>query len=156
MRQPTGPPNQPDFRTTDYLFGKCGILVDTTGLMLHAVVHAADIQDRDGGALVMAMLSGLFPFRGKIYADGGYQGGKSQAAVKRVINQINVKIVKHADAVKGFLVLPKRWAVERTLAWLNRCRRLAKDWECLNRRARGFLLLASVRLRVRRLGRNTK
>ena len=123
--------------------------------MLHAVVHAADIQDRDGGALVMAMLSGLFPFRGKIYADGGYQGGKSQAAVKRVINQINVKIVKRADAVKGFLVLPKRWAVERTLAWLNRCRRLAKDWECLNRRARGFLLLASVRLRVRRLGRNT-
>jgi transposase len=108
------------------------------------------------GALVMAMLSGLFPFRGKVYADGGYQGGKSQAAVKRVINQINVKIVKRADAVKGLLVLPKRRAVERTLAWLNRCRRLAKDWECLNRRARGFQLLASVRLRVRRLGRNAK
>ena len=118
--------------------------------------HATDIQDRDGGALVMAMLSGLFPFRGKIYADGGYQGGKSQAAVERVINQINVKIVKRADAVKGFLVLPKRWVVERTLAWLNRYRRLAKDWERLNRRARGFLLLASVSLRVRRLGRNTK
>ncbi len=91
----------------------------------------------------------------KFTLDGGYQGGKSQAAVKRVINQVNVKIVKRADAVKGFLVLPKRWAVERTLAWLNRCRRLAKHWEC-NRRARGFLLLASVRLRVRRLGRNTK
>ena len=76
MRQPTGPPNQPDFRTKVYSFGKCGILVDTTGMMLHAVVHAADIQDRDGGALVMAAQSGLFPFRGKIYADGGYQGGK--------------------------------------------------------------------------------
>jgi putative transposase len=67
-----------------------------------------------------------------------------------------VKIVKRADAVKGFLVLPKRWVVERTLAWLNRYRRLAKDWERLNRRARGFLLLASVSLRVRGLGRNTK
>jgi transposase len=74
----------------------------------------------------------------------------------RVINQINVKNVKRADAVKGFLVLPKRWVVERTLAWLNRYRRLAKDWERLNRRARGFLLLASVSLRVRGLGRNTK
>src|SRR5271169_2374136 len=102
MRQPTGPPNQPGFRTKDYLFGKCAILVDTTGLMLHAVVHAADIQDRDGGALVMAMLSGLSPFRDKVYADGGYQGGKFQAAVKRAINQINVKIVKRSDAVKGF------------------------------------------------------
>jgi hypothetical protein len=76
MRQPTGPPNQPDFRTKDYLFAKCRILVDTTGLMLHAVVHAADIQDRDGGALVMAMLSGLFPFRGKIYAGWGLSGWK--------------------------------------------------------------------------------
>jgi transposase len=80
----------------------------------------------------------LFPFRGKINADGGYQGGKFQAAVKRVINQINVKIVKHSNTVKGFLVLPKRWVVERTLASLNRCRRLAKDWECPIRRTRLF------------------
>lgn len=94
--------------------------------------------------------------RSKLYADGGYQRGKFQDAVKRVINQLNVEIVKRSDAVKGFLVLPKRWVVERTLAWLNRCRRLAKDWECLNRRARGFLLLASARLMVRRLCRNTK
>jgi len=131
------------------------ILVDTTGLMLHAVVHAADIQDRDGGALVMATLFGLFPFLGKLYADGGYQGAKFQTAVKRAINQLNVEIVKRSDAARGFLVLPKRWVVERTLAWPNRCRRLAKDWECLNRRARGFLLLASVRLMVRRLCRST-
>jgi hypothetical protein len=67
-----GPPNQSDFRTKDFLFGKCGILVDTTGLMLHALVHAPDIQDRHGGALVTATLFGLFRFRGKLYADGGY------------------------------------------------------------------------------------
>jgi transposase len=119
--------------------------------MLHALVHAANIQDRDGGALVMATLFGLFPFLGKLYADAGYQGPKFQAAVKRVIREVNVEIVKRSDAVAGFVVLPKRWVVERTLAWLNRCRRLAKDWECLNRRARGFLLLASIRLMVRRL-----
>ncbi len=119
--------------------------------MLHAVVHAADIQDRDGGALVLATLFGLFPFLARLYADGGYQGEKFRAAVKRVIADLNVEIVKRSDNARGFLVLPKRWVVERTLAWLNRCRRLAKDWECLNRRARGFLLLASVRLMVRRL-----
>jgi hypothetical protein len=80
MRQPTEPPNRPAFRPKDYLFGKCGILVDTTGLMLHAAVHTADIRDRDrdSAALVVAMLSGFFPFRGKIYADGGYQGGNSE------------------------------------------------------------------------------
>ena len=63
------------------------------------------------------------------------------------------EIVKRSDQAKGFILLPKRWVVERTLAWLNRCRRLAKDWECLNRRARAFLILASIRLMARRLGR---
>lgn len=126
------------------------MLVDTTGLMLLALVHAADIQDRDGGALVMATLFGLFPFLSKLYADAGYQGPKFQNAVKRVIRHVNVEIVKRSDVAKGFVLLPRRWVVERTLAWLNRCRRLAKDWECLNGRARGFLLLASVRLMVRR------
>ncbi len=65
----------------------------------------------------------------------------------------NVEIVKRSDQAKGFVVLPKRWVVERTFAWVNRCRRLAKDWECLNRKARAHVLLASIRLMVRRLGR---
>ena len=122
--------------------------------MLHAVVHAADIQDRDGGAMVMATLFGLFPFLLKLYADGGYQGPIFQAAVKDIMAQVDVEIVKRSDHAKGFVILPKRWVVERTLAWLGRCRRLAKDWECRNRRARGFLLLSSVRMMVRRLCRN--
>jgi hypothetical protein len=67
--------------------------------MLHAVVPAADSQDRNCGALVMAVPSGLFPFRGKIYADGSYQTGRFQAAVKRIINPINVKIAKRLDAI---------------------------------------------------------
>jgi transposase len=121
--------------------------------MLHAIVHAADIQDRDGGALVMATLFGLYPFLLKLYADGGYQGPVFQNAMKSIMAEVDVEIVKRSDQAKGFVLLPKRWVVERTLAWLNRCRRLAKDWECLNRKARAYLLLASIRLMVRRLGR---
>jgi len=124
--------------------------VDTQGLLLHAIVHAADIQDRDGGVLLMATLFGLHPFLRKLYADGGYAGPLFQAGLGRVMRQLNVEIVKRSDAGK-FVVLPKRWIVERTIAWLNRCRRLAKDWECLNRRALAFLRLASIRLMVRKL-----
>jgi transposase len=123
---------------------------------MHAIVHSADIQDRDGGALVMATLFGLYPFLLKLYADGGYQGPAFQSAVKIAMATVNVEIVKRSDQAKGFTVLPKRWVVERTFAWLNRCRRLAKDWECLNRRARAYVLLASIRLMLRRLGRATK
>ena len=123
--------------------------------MLQAIVHAADIQDRDGGAMLMATLFGLFPFLLKLYADGGYQGPQFRKAMAEILAQVDVEIVKRSDTAKGFLVLPKRWVVERTLAWLNRCRRLAKDWECFNQKARAFLLLASIRLMVRRLCRNT-
>jgi transposase len=118
---------------------------------MHALVHTADVQDRDGGALLMASLFGAFPFLLKLYADGGYQGPEFQAAVKKVLGRVNVEIVKRSDQAKGFLVLPKRWIVERTFAWLNRCRRLAKDWECLNHKALAFLRLASIRLMLRKL-----
>ena len=120
-------------------------------MLLHAIVHAADIQDRDGGVLLMATLFGLHPFLRKLYADGGYQGPQFQAGLREAMRQINIEIVKRSDAAKGFAVLPKRWIVERTIAWLNRCRRLAKDWECLNRRALTFLRLASIRLMLRKL-----
>ena len=119
--------------------------------MLHAVVHGADLQDRDGGVLVMATLFGMFPFLRKLYADGGYQGPKFKAALKRVLHQVQIEIVRRSDTAKGFEVLPRRWVVERTMAWLNRCRRLAKDWENLNRTALAFLRLASIRLMIRRL-----
>ena len=121
---------------------------------MHGIVHAADIQDRDGGGLVMATLFGLYPFLLKLYADGGYQGPVFQSAARRVIARLNVEIVKRSDQAKAFVVLPRRWVVERSFAWFGRCRRLAKDWECLNRKARAFLLLASIRLMLRRLARN--
>ena len=130
------------------------ILVDTQGLLLCAIVHAADIQDRDGGVLLMSALFGLFPFLLKLFADSGYQGEKFQKGLKRVCSRINVEIVKRSDAGK-FVILPKRWIVERTIAWLNRCRRLAKDWECFNRSGLAFLRWASIRLMLRKLCRKT-
>ena len=87
----------------------------------------------------------------KLYADGGYQGPEFRKSAKAVLSQVQVEIVKRSDQAKGFVVLPKRWLVERTPAWLSRCRRLGKDWENLNHKARTFLLMASVRLMVRRL-----
>lgn len=117
---------------------------------MHSIVHGADIQDRDGGVVLMASLFGLFPFLLKLYADSGYAGPKFQEGLKQVCGQINIEIVKRSD-VGRFVVLPKRWIVERTIGWLNRCRRLAKDWECRSRNALAFLRWASVRLMVRKL-----
>ena len=99
----------------------------------------------------MATMFGLYPFLMKLYADGGYQGPLFRCAVAKVMARVNVEIVKRSDHAKGFVVLPKRWVVERTFAWLGRCRRLAKDWENLNRKALAFLRLASIRLMLRKL-----
>lgn len=114
-------------------------------------MHAADLQDRDGGVLLVATLFGLFPFLRKLYADGGYQGPVFQKAMQRTLRRVDLEVVKRSDLAKGFEVLPRRWIVERTIGWLNRCRRLAKDWENLNRKALAFLRLASIRLMLRKL-----
>ncbi len=118
-------------------------------------MRSADIQDRDGGVLVMATLFGMYPFLLKLYADGGYQGPSFQNAMRRILGQVDVEIVKRSDTAKSFVVLPKRWIVERSIAWLNRCRRLAKDWECLNYKALAFLRWASIRLMLRKLCKKT-
>ncbi len=126
-------------------------MVDTVGLLLHAVVHKADIQDRDGSVLVLEPLFGMFPFLRKLFADGAYQGPQFQTALARILPQLKTAIVKRSDKAKGFEIRPRRWVVEPTLAWLNRCRRLAKDWENLTRNALAFLRLASIRLMLRKL-----
>jgi putative transposase len=126
-------------------------------LLLHAVVHRADIQDRDGGILLLSTLFGIHPFLEKLFADSAYAGHVFDHALLQILPQLKTEIVKRSDRAQGFVVLPKRWIpgssprTERTIAWLNRCRRLAKDWENLNRNALAFLRLASIRFMLRKL-----
>jgi transposase len=119
--------------------------------LLHAIVHPADVQDRDGGILLLATLDGMYPFLKKLLADAAYQGPKFNDALAKILPHLDAEMIKQSHHVKGFAVLPKRWIVERTIAWLNRCRRLAKDWENLNRKGLAFLRLASIRLMLRKL-----
>jgi transposase len=114
-------------------------------------VHPANIQDRDGGIMLLATLFGMHPFLNKLFADAAYQGPDFHAALTKILPNLKTEIVKRSDQAKGFVALPKRWIVERTIAWLNRCRRLAKDWENLNRKGLAFLRLASIRLMLRKL-----
>ena len=85
------------------------ILVDTLGLLLHAIVHPADIQDRDGGVLLLSTLFGMYPFLVKLFADAGYQGTKFADAVAKHLPHLAIEIVKRSDQAKGFVVLPMRW-----------------------------------------------
>ena len=127
------------------------LLVDTEGLVLVVMVHSAGIQDRDGGIMLLASLFGLFPFLKKLFADSAYQGPRFRESLANILPGLEIEIVRRSDQVKGFVVLPKRWIVERSIGWLNRCRRLAKDWENLNHSALAFLKLASIRLMARKL-----
>jgi transposase len=127
------------------------VVVDMLGLVLQASVHPANVQDRDGGILLLTALVDRFPLLGKLFADGAYQGPQFRQALAKVWPQLQTEIIIRSDQIKGFVVLPKRWIVERTLAWLNRCRRLAKDFENRTRYAVAFVHLASIRLMVRKL-----
>jgi len=123
------------------------ILVDTQGLLMQAVVHAADIQDRDGGAVLMATLFGAFPFLTRL-ADG--DGARFQGAIGRTPGAGDGRDHQAVDQVKAFVVLPKRWIVERPRL-ARPLPTVAKDWECLNCKALAFLRLASIRLMLRKL-----
>jgi putative transposase len=116
-----------------------------------ALVHPATIQARDGGILLLTALADRFPLLAKLCADGAYQGPVFRQALAKVRPQLTAEIVTRRDQGKGFVVLPKRWIVERSIAWLNRCRRLAKDFENRTRYALAFVYLASIRLMLRKL-----
>ena len=127
------------------------VLVDTLGLVLQALVSPANVQDRDGGLMLFSALGEHFPLLEKLFADGAYRGPQFRQALAKVRPPLPIEIVTRSDPAKGFAVLPQRWIVERTLAWLNRCRRLAKDFENRLRYALAVVHLASIRLMVRKL-----
>jgi len=141
-----------------YDAGKCikgrkrHVLTDTNGLLVAAIVHAADIQDRDGAPALLASVRTLFPWLRHVFADGGYAGPKLETALAQ-IGTWTLEIVKRSDAAKGFELLPRRWVVERTIAWLNRNRRLAKDFEATVESAVAWIFIASVKLLSRRVAR---
>lgn len=128
------------------------ILTDTCGFLIFILVHAADIQDRDGAVDVLAAIQTRFPWLRHVFADGGYAGEKLRSALVGM-GKWTIEIIKRSDKTKGFEVLPRRWVVERTFAWLGRCRRLAKDWERSIASSTAWALIASIRMLTRRTAR---
>ncbi len=129
------------------------ILTDTQGLLLAVDVHPADVQDRDGAARVLTKRTrARFAFIEVIYGDAGYRGARVMEAV-RASGCWRIEIITRRETDHGFIVQAKRWIVERTLAWISRHRRLARDVECLARSAIAFIRLAMIKLMLRRLAR---
>ena len=128
------------------------ILTDTGGLFVAGIVHEASIQDRDGAVPLMASVRHLCPWLKHLIADAGYAGPKLKEALSK-LGKWSLEIVKRSDGAKGFELRPKRWVVERTLAWLGRNRRLAKDFEATLVSATAWLYIASIRLMSKRLAR---
>jgi len=128
-------------------------MVDTLGLMVGITVHPADVQDRDGAAELLRQTRRGFPFIEVIFADGGYQGPIMAGTVAST-GRWRLEIVKRND-VPRFEVVPKRWIVERTLAWISHFRRLARDFERYARSVAALIRLAIIRIMLRRLTRST-
>ena len=125
------------------------ILTDTLGLLVGAVVHPADIQDRHGAPFVLQSIRHSFPWLRHVFADGGYTGQKLQCRLFPM-GKWTMEIIKRSDHAAGFKLLPRRWVVERTFAWLGRNRRLAKDVEATIMSSTAWLFMASIRLLLRR------
>lgn len=124
------------------------------GLILVVVVHAASIQDRDGAKLVFDKICNLFPKLHLVWADAGYAGLLIDW-VKHFIG-CGLEIIKRCDHKAGFKVLPRRWVVERTFAWLGRYRRLSKDYEYLPRTSETMIYAAMTHLMLSRLARKNR
>ena len=128
------------------------IVTDTCGYLIFILVHAADIQDRDGAVDVLKAIRYRFLWLRHVFADGGYAGDKLRRALKGH-GSWTLEIIKRSDTAKGFELLPRRWVVERTFAWLGRCRRLAKDWERSSASSTAWALIAPIRMLTRRTAR---
>ncbi len=131
---------------------KLHALVDVEGLPLRVIVHSAGLQDRDGAAVVLDKIRQRFPWLELVWADSAYNAHQVKDAVAKSPG-LRLEIVKRADDMKGFIVLPRRWVVERTFSWFGRNRRLAKDYENLAETLTAFVTLAAIQFTIRRLAR---
>ena len=125
------------------------ILVDTMGLLLMVVVTAASVTDRDGAKLVFLRALKFFPRLELIWADGGYTGPFIDWVKEKCLWLL--EIVKRSDDMKGFVLLPRRWVVERTFTWLYNYRRLSKDYERLPQTSESLIYLTMIRLMLKRV-----
>lgn len=128
------------------------IVTDTLGHLVGLQVHTADIQDRDGAVALLASIRDLYPWLRHIFADSAYAGDKLSGTLAE-IGRWTLEIIKRSNTAQGFEVQPRRWVVERTFAWLGRCRRLAKDFEASIASAVAWIFVAHIRLLTRRLAR---
>ena len=126
--------------------------MDTQGLLLAVAVHAADLQDRDGARLVLARLRNRFPRLQHLWADAGHAGPKLETWMRETTDR-TLAIVRRAEPGAGFQLLPRRWVVERTFAWLGRHRRLSQDYEGLPDTTEAWIHAAMTGLMLRRLAR---
>jgi transposase len=126
------------------------VVTDTQGNLLYGIVHQADIQDRDGAPSVIEPACENWPTLSCLFADGGYAGWKLELALLQTMDSPpTLEIVRRPNAATGFVVIARRWVVERTFAWLGRCRRLAKDWETSISSSNAWLTIAAIRRQSR-------
>lgn len=132
------------------------ISVDTQGNMLAVEVHSAGFQDRDKAKDIIADTMSDFPSVSLFFADGDYAGDKVACDLFNMEPSPRIEIIRRPNQTNGFIVLARRWVVERTFAWLGQCRRLAKDWEKSIKSAESWLLIASIRRTTRYVARMVK
>lgn len=127
------------------------LLVDTLGLLLGIHVTAANVPERAGGQDLLQRTLGWFAWLRRLWVDGGYSGEAFAQWVQSLRPKLEVQVVKRSDDTKGFKVLPRRWVVERTFAWLMRHRRLVRDYETTESSAEAWAYIAMIRIQLRRL-----
>tara|TARA_R110000868_G_scaffold39683_1_gene137947 strand:- start:65 stop:484 length:420 start_codon:yes stop_codon:yes gene_type:complete len=129
------------------------IITDTDGLLVGLLVHEAGIQDRDGAVPVLQSIRRFYPFLRHIFADCGYTGDKLKQALKGKGDR-TIEVIRRCYTSKDCFVPPRRWVVDRTFAWLGKCRRLVKDWETSIESSIAWMLIAHIRILIRRLARS--